>query len=582
MLLSMKRHASRSDSRIIQFMMRVPEAVRERVSGRVVTVDMPAHDGDSAAVFEAKLGRFVRGSLHTRNTETADARHLLIRSELAKLYAAAKAGPIPQTQMQIEALAGAVYRRLVEEHADNPGTPRQWESLKALTRAAVEGRIPGAPAIPDRGQSDDEVMRELLFGEAEGEALTETINGMSPSWDGRALEQRVGRLAMWTLQRQGVEIDSETHVALLRRVAHAALDAGKALKRRAEGDYRPDPAADRFPPYQTGKAAGGASLADLFQRWQRETKPAGSTVTTWRGIIADFEKHIKHGDASRVTDHDVVGWKDARVAAGRSPKTINDSDLACLRALFRFGIANKLLSRNPAEGVKVSAKKRAGQGRLPYADAEVAQLLAHAEGETAAHRRWLPILLVTTGARVGELAQLSADRVRIEDGLHVLRIEPAADGGSLKNEGSERTIPMHPALVESGFLEFARSKEGPLFYGSRPKRGARGDGEGRHASKSVSNRLADWIRTLPGFDDERKAPAHSTRHWWKVAAVKAGIADSLADRVQGHTSTSAADGYRREIPLATLAEAVARVRIPMVAQKPVEAVLAEADIAAGR
>ena len=94
----------------------------------------------------------------------------------------------------------------------------------------------------------------------------------------------------------------------------------------------------------------------------------------------------------------------------------------------------------------------------------------------------------------------------------------------------------------------------------------------------MANRFSDWVRTLPGFDDPRKGPAHSFRHWWKVAAVKAGIADSLADRVQGHTSTSAADGYRREIPLATLAEAVARVRIPNAARKSVEAVLTEADI----
>lgn len=579
MLLSMKRHAKRPDSRYSQFMMRVPAAVRERLSGRIVTIDLPAHHGDPAAVFEAKFGQFVRGSLHTRNTETADSRHLLIRAQLSKLYASIKAGHAPLSQMQIEALAGEVYRRLMDQHGENPGTPRQWESFKALIRAAVEGRIPGAPAIPDRGVSDDDVMRELLFGEAEGGALTETIDGLAATWGTTALEQRVGRLALWALQKHGIEVDSETHLALLRRVAHAALDAGLELKRRAGGDYRPNPAAERFPTVRKAKAATGATLTDIFDRWRGETKPAGSTVTTWKAIVADFERHLGHGDVARVADHDVVGWKDARVAAGRSPKTINDSDLACLRALFRFAIANKMMTGNPAEGVKVSAKKRAGERRLPYADSEVEQLLAHAEGETAAYRRWLPILLVTTGARVGELAQLSADRVRIEDGMHVLRIEPAADGGSLKNEGSERTVPMHPALIESSFLDFVRSKQGPLFYGSRPKRGTRTDGEGRHASKSVSNRLADWIRTLPGFDDERKAPAHSTRHWWKVAAVKAGIADSLADRVQGHTSTSAADGYRREIPLATLAEAVARVQIPSVAQRPGEALLTAAHIA---
>jgi hypothetical protein len=148
MLLSVKRHAKRSDSRYTPFMMRVPEAVRERVSGRVITVDLPAHGSEPAAVFRAKLGRVVLGSMHTRNTDVADSRHLLIRAELSKLYAAVKAGHVPVSQKQVEALAGEVYRRLMDQHGDNPGTPRQWETFKPLTRAAVEGRIPGAPAIP--------------------------------------------------------------------------------------------------------------------------------------------------------------------------------------------------------------------------------------------------------------------------------------------------------------------------------------------------------------------------------------------------------------------------------------------------
>ncbi|MGH1572773.1 tyrosine-type recombinase/integrase [Methylobacterium sp. P31] len=567
MLLSMKRHAKRSDSRYIQFMMRVPETVRERVSGRIITVDMPAHDGDPAAVFEAKLGRFVRGSLHTRNSATADIRHLLIRAELSKLYAAVKAGPAPLTQMQIEGLAGETYRLLIDEHGENPGTQRQWESFKALTRAAVEGRIPGAPSILERGRSDDEVMRVLLFGETEGEALTDTINGLAASWETRALEQRVGRLAFWVLQKHGLEVDDETRFRLLQRVAQAALDAGLALKKRAGGDYRPDPAAERFPPFQKEGRAAGVSLTDIFERWRKETDPAPATITTWRGILADFEKHLKHGDAARVTEHDVVGWKDARVAAGRAAKTINDSDLACLRALFRFAVTNKLLTRNPAEGIKVRIKKQAGEGRLPYTNDEVARLLAYAEKETLPHRRYVPLLAATTGSRVQDIVQLWAENVTVEDGVPVLRITPAADGGRLKNRGSERVIPIHPAVMNSGFIEFARSKGwGPLFYGAKPKRATGANEVKKHASKGTSNRVSEWVRTLPGFDDPRKAPCHSLRHWMKSAATKAGVLDSVANHIQGHTDSSVAGRYRHHDDLKSLAEALAKIQIPTLSK----------------
>ncbi|MER2193335.1 tyrosine-type recombinase/integrase [Methylobacterium brachiatum] len=532
-------------------------------------VTLAASQTDPECTFTVTLGEFCKGSLQTRDARTADVRRLAVLAALGAFCDGLRRGPAPISQRQIEALAGDVYRLLIAEHGENPGTVREWESFKSLCRAALEGRIPGAPAIPERGRSDDEIMRELLFGETEGAALTKTIDSIAPSNETHALEQRVGRLAFWVLQRHGIEVDDETRLVLLRRIAVAALDAGHALKRRAGGDYRADPAAERFLPFQDNGKAAGLTLGEIFDRWKRETKPAGSTITTWKGILADFTRHLKHENALRVTDQDVVAWTDHRLATvspqtgkPRSAKTVADSDLSCIRRLYSFAIGKKLLAKNPADGIQIEVKKRAGERRRPYTNDDIARLLKHAEGETAAYRRWLPILLATTGARVGELAQLSADRVRIEDGVHVLRIEPATGGGSLKNEASERTIPMHPELISSGFLDFARSKTGPLFYGARPKRQARADGEGRHASKSVSNRLADWIRTLPGFDDPRKAPSHSTRHWWKSTAIRAGMAGEVANHIQAHTTGNVAEVYIHHDDLRFLAEAVAKIPIP--------------------
>lgn len=203
-------------------------------------------------------------------------------------------------------------------------------------------------------------------------------------------------------------------------------------------------------------------------------------------------------------------------------------------------------------------KAKAGTSKLPYTDEEIAQLLHAAAGETLAYRRWLPLLLVTTGARVGEMAQLSGDRVRTVDGVPCLVIEPAADGGSLKNATSERTIPMHPALIGSGFLAFVKERgSGPLFYGR-----AKGN-SARHASVGPRNHLSSWIRELPGFDDDRKSPAHATRHWWKSTASKIGLPDSVADHIQGHAASSVAGRYRH-FGLEQLAAEIAKMPVPSV------------------
>ena len=90
---------------------------------------------------------------------------------------------------------------------------------------------------------------------------------------------------------------------------------------------------------------------------------------------------------------------------------------------------------------------------------EVAALLALAAQETNPARRWLPLLGACSGARAGELAQLSADRVLVIDGVHVLDLKPAEDGGSFKNAASERlvdrphrrdVVPGHVVLPVSG------------------------------------------------------------------------------------------------------------------------------------
>ncbi len=138
-------------------------------------------------------------------------------------------------------------------------------------------------------------------------------------------------------------------------------------------------------------------------------------------------------------------------------------------------------------------------------------------------------------------------------------LAPAEDGGSLKNEGSERTVPLHPALIEQGFLDFVKERgTGPLFY-----RKSSGKTTKKHASKGITNRLAGWVREI-GFDDPRKAPNHAFRHWFKSAAVHVGISDSMADAIQGHAGKTVASRYRH-FSIKGMADAIALLPLPPTA-----------------
>lgn len=552
MVLRMAKHARRDDSSQHQFRIRTPLDIIDKVRGKLVVVELPAVRSEPEHLVSATIGDDVKFSLRTRDGDVATARRLHVLAHLAKRWDAARAGPSPLSQKQIVALAGDVYRRIVTRFEENPGSPDDWAAFKSFNRAIKEGRIASAPPIdPERPPEAHQAVDRF------GSDLTAGINSLPASDDPPGMEARFGWLATWVLTVHGLEIDADTRLALLKQVAEAAQDAGWQLKRNASGDYSPDPRAKRFPEFAQPKSV---TVSDVFDRWKAEAKPSAATVTTWRGVIGSFTAHLKHDDITRVSDADVIAWKDALVAEGKRPRTINDSHLAAVKAVFNYAKRNRIITANPADGVRVKATKRAGERMLPYEDSEIARLLAIAARETHPAKRWLPWLAVFTGARIGELSQAWGNQVREMDGIPVLEIRPAPDGGRLKNEGSERTVPLHPALVEAGFVQFARKcGTRPMFYG-KP---ARPEADGRHPSKGTSNHLATWIREQ-GFTDPRKAPSHASRHWFKSTASRVGIPDSIADALQGHSDDSSASTYRH-VALATLAEAVARIPVPNTA-----------------
>jgi integrase len=65
-----------------------------------------------------------------------------------------------------------------------------------------------------------------------------------------------------------------------------------------------------------------------------------------------------------------------------------------------------------------------------------------------------------------------------------------------------------------------------------------------------------------GFTDKRIAPNHAFRHWFKSACLRTGIADSLADAIQGHTGNRGEADRYRHADVRTMAEAIARLKVP--------------------
>lgn len=77
-------------------------------------------------------------------------------------------------------------------------------------------------------------------------------------------------------------------------------------------------------------------------------------------------------------------------------------------------------------------------------------------------------------ARVSEVCQLRAEDIVLIEGIWCMTFDPEA--GPLKTRSSERAVPLHPALIESGLLQYVEKiKSGSLFAEFPPNRfGSRG------------------------------------------------------------------------------------------------------------
>ena len=389
----------------------------------------------------------------------------------------------------------------------------------------------------------------------------ETLNVMRATGDlhefGRLATERVRGIAgadMFALAR----LLLEEELGALEAIAAGKPDPS-LQEMRGSSAFTPTNAASNAEVNRSAPRKASVSLGELFARWEQETEPSASTLSSWRGIVRDLQSCLgdKSQDIGFITTDDIIGWKDRLVGTGKSAATISKGYLACARALFRFAVGNKLLASDPTEGVKLRRKlTKPGTKMLPYTSDEVARLLELAIRAREPWKKWLPWLAAATGSRIGEVAQLHGSHFCDEGGYSVVKITPAPDAGSIKNEESERTVPLHSALVSAGILDFVRERgAGPLFY-SRSS----GDPKRKHASKSVSTRLAAWIRDN-GFNDPRKAPNHALRHWFKSEAARVGIPDSVADAIQGHADTRSSADYRH-IGIALMAAEIEKIILP--------------------
>lgn len=494
---------------------KVPADIRVRAKGRKVALPI------SETTVTVTMGDLVQVSLRTKEQREAKARYVTAHADLMASWEAIRRGPVKLTYRQVVALAGDAYRAFAEGLEDDPGKAELWATVIADNAKAAAGGL------------------SLKIG-------TEARIADS-------LDRRFGPVADAIIRKRALDLDVETRHSVIVEVGKAMTEAAQKLQRNAQGDYRHDTNADRFPAFITvakPKVVPAVSFVDLFDKWKNRKTRAASSIRRWEPVITKaLPAFLEHNDAAAVTKAELVRWRDHLIAAGtNSPRVIRNTHLASVKAVYGVWVADDLLPTNPAKGVVMDVSAPLVEREKGFTDAEAKKILKATTATpqdgrsdfTQAALRWLPWLCAYAGCRITELAQLRREDVRQdpEGRFWMIRITPGA--GSVKGR-RYRDIPLHPHLVEQGYITFVQaSKEGPLFH-EKPAKDAKAASQG--LAQTVGKMITRWVRETVGIKDSRVQPNHGWRHRFTTVSRAVSMDHEKREYIVGHALPGMGDTY---------------------------------------
>lgn len=251
-------------------------------------------------------------------------------------------------------------------------------------------------------------------------------------------------------------------------------------------------------------------------------KPASQVdIASAHKTLARFTQGVNWKAHTRAQ---VVTIRDAMIAEGLALSTVNKL-LAKLCACINWARLNGHISHDYTKGLKV---KGVESSRRAFSEDELSKVVDTITNERELNKKLFGQLAVITGARCGELTQLTKeDIVEIEGVGLCIDINDSGEK-TLKTKASARIVPLIDGAQGFNLKEFrefvAKAPAGvPLF-------------------KLDRNRMSKWFneKVLPEALPDRTGDLvlHSLRHTLATLLKQAEVSESVAQDVLGHANQS--------------------------------------------
>lgn len=485
---------------------------------------------DGKTELRTALGPDYRTALKLLPGAVADLQHKIALGEGRAVEAGTKPVTVGRYPLAVDQIALRNYHhRLAQDEALRNKGP-QWGSL----------------TIDDGFAAD---LRRGIAGQLSDSELANLV--------GHRIERF--RLVGNTTAEQG----SDEWRALARAVCISEYEALARVAERDEGDFTGQPShpmlasAKIEEPPCPAKAVTFESIinAEVKRRERgKDAKPfPAKTVAKYRDHASAFAMWRKSTDASTVTADEGKRWVEAMQDAGANGNRTVKQKLQNVRTVLNWGRqadpVNFLPAGNPLIGLKTPDYTKTPSYLHAFTIEEAKLILSKARQETKPFLRWTPWLCAYSGMRISEVAKLrKGDFFKV--GERWFWKVTTVGGRTLKNESSERRIPVHKALIDEGLMTFVEKAPAGLLFRGETK-----------DEIDIQPRASAWVRSLITVAERPDLkPNHGWRHLFEDLCRRDRVQEEARFYITGRSDGRSQEMYgRSDVMLPGLADAMDQI-----------------------
>lgn len=316
----------------------------------------------------------------------------------------------------------------------------------------------------------------------------------------------------------------------------------------------------------------GLAWQQLLDHWRKDRiRPARTTqeVETYINALANF---LPKASPATLTRAQVTEWlRNERETRGNGAKTLEKKG-TLVGALFSVAVKDELLEQNPFAGFDYSrfATKEGIENpdeREPFTLEQLTRIFSKDEGlftVTKAgggggyHARvWMPLLSLYSGARIDEVGSLSVSDI-LREPVPYLHIKRG------KNQSSVREVPIHPKLIELGFLDYVDAIRNAGHESLWPF--LRTESDTANASETQGKWFNRFIHKKLGMPSN--VVFHSFRHNFKDMCRDALIPREIHQALTGHAKQTVGDSYGKGHSLEVKLDQMKKIKLDLAIPRP--------------